>query len=215
MATQDTGRTPSLRVTDLPHLCSVGPRPQVLNAIFRQWMVKHFSDLANIEHKSLEGYIWRPDIKTTGIYIATNTIYDPEAAGKRPAVVVKRNGWKNLRLGIDNRMMGVISSDGHEYYANYWQGSHTFFCMAGEGASAEILAAEVFRELNQFAPRIRPRIGLHRLEVTEVGEVYLLEESTENFAVPVTVSYVWEESWQIQELDASPIQAFEMATFHP
>ncbi len=212
---QDTGRSPSIRITDLPHLCSVGPRPQVLTAIFRRWMTGHFESLANIEHKSLEGYIWRPDIKTTGIYISTNTMYDPEAAGNRPAVILKRNGWKNLRLGIDNRMMGIEAADGHSYYSNYWQGSHTFFCLAGEGAEAEILAAEVFRELNQFGPFVRPRIGLHRLEVVEVGEVFLLEESSENFAVPVNVAYVWEEAWRIETLDAAVLQSMDLSTFHP
>lgn len=212
---QLTGNTPTITVTDLPHLCSVGPRPQILTAIFMQWMISHFKKLANIEHKSLDGYIWRPDIKTSGIYITTHTDFDPERANQRPAIVLKRNGWRNLRLGIDNRMMGVISASGDDYYANYWQGSHTFFCLGGTGAETEILAAEVFRELNQFAPRLRPRIGLHRLEVTEVGEVYLTEEAKEHFAVPVNVAYAWEEGWKIQTMDASPLETMELSYLSP
>jgi hypothetical protein len=211
---QDTGRQPTIALTDLPHLCAVGPRPQILTAIFRKWMISHFKDLANIEHKSLEGYIWRPNIADTGIVITTATQFAPEEAGSRPALVIKRNAWKNIRLGIDNRMFGP-SPDGHDYYANYWMGSHTFFCLAGEGAEAEILAAEVFRELNEFAPTLRPNIGLHRLEVVEVGELYLVEESSENFAVPVNIAYAWEEAWQVQTLDTAIIQSVDLSLFSP
>jgi hypothetical protein len=130
-------------------------------------------------------------------------------------MIKKRNGWKNLRMGIDNRMMGVVPSDGHDYYTNFWTGSHTLFCLSSEGAAAEILAAEVFRELNHFAGKVRPRVGLHRLEVIEVGEAYLLEESTENFAVPVTVGYAWQDSWLVEELDAAVLASFDLTIFHP
>lgn len=204
-------RFPTVKVSTLPQLCGIAPRPQALTGFLRQWMIQHFSELANIEHEQLDGYLYRPDITKSGILITTNTLFEPEQAAKRPALVIKRNGWKNLRLGIDNRMMGYISGDGHEYYANYWQGSHTFFCLAGTGAESELLAAEVFHELNQFSPTLRPKIGLHRLEVLDVGEVYLLEEAREHFAVPVSIGYAWEEHWRVETMDASPLQSVDMA----
>jgi hypothetical protein len=49
----------------------------------------------------------------------------------------------------------------------------------------------------QFGPVIRDELDLKRFVVVSVGSLFELEESKENFGVPVTVSYVADESWQL------------------
>lgn len=84
---------------------------------------------------------------------------------------------------------------GNPHYATYWIGSHTLFCIGGSGAQAELLATEVQREMTEFGPVIHKVMGLHRFQAAEVGEIGELEESTENFVVPVTVAYAFEQRW--------------------
>jgi hypothetical protein len=44
---------------------------------------------------------------------------------------------------------------------------------------------------------LRHPLRLHKLLVTEVGELALLEEADENFVVPITIAYAFEDSWEI------------------
>jgi hypothetical protein len=49
----------------------------------------------------------------------------------------------------------------------------------------------------QFGPVIRDELNLKRFVVVSVGALFEIEESKENFGVPVTVSYVADENWKI------------------
>jgi hypothetical protein len=71
--------------------------------------------------------------------------------------------------------------------------------MGGSGAQAESLATEVRREMTEFGPAIRDTFCLLRFQVVEVGAISELEESTENFVVPVTVGWACQESWQLMQ----------------
>ena len=91
--------------------------------------------------------------------------------------------------------MNVADKEGNDHYVTFWKGSHTLFCIGGTGAQAEILATEVQRELTEFGPELVRTLGLMRFQVTEIGAVGELEEAQENFVVPVTVGYAYEERW--------------------
>ena len=177
-------------------LCSLGPRPIVVTGFLRQWFIQHFSTANNIEHPELRSLLWTamPD---TPIDIESITRWKPSTTEKRPAIVIARNDWKVLRLGIDDRMMGYRSADGVEHYAAYYSGSHTLFCLSGKPMEAEILAAEVCREMIQFGPTVRKELDLMRFLVVGVGKLFEVEEARENFAVPVTVAYSLEDRWRI------------------
>jgi hypothetical protein len=164
-----------------------------------QWMRHHFSELSYIENQNtaLSRCIWSNDCQTTGIAIEPNTKWSPELTESRPGIIIKRNAWKRRRLGIDDRWIPGPPS-GNNSYTNLWQGSHTLFCVATEGAEAENLATEVFRELNEFGPIIREILDLKRFEVIEVGAVLQIAgRAKENFAVPVSCAYTYEESWTV------------------
>jgi hypothetical protein len=110
-------------------------------------------------------------------------------------VILKRNAYENVRLGIADRHIG-LATDGRDQYTTFWTGSHTCFCIGETGAQAEVLAAEVQRVLGRFAPIFQECLALHRFRVLTVGEASQLEESTENFVVPITAGYSYEDSWQ-------------------
>jgi hypothetical protein len=86
---------------------------------------------------------------------------------------------------------------GNRHFSTFWVGSHTLFCIGGTGAQAETLATEVRRDLTEFGPAILKTFCLLRFQVVEVGAISELEESTENFVVPVTVGYAFQENWQL------------------
>lgn len=177
-------------------LCSMGPRPHIVTGFLRQWFIQHFSKESFIEHPEVRGLLWKA-ADSSDLEIESITRWKPSTTEKRPAIIISRNDWKVLRLGIDDRMMGVRSLTGIEHYATYLEGSHTLFCLSSKPTEAEILAAEVYREMIQFGPIVREELDLKRFVVVGVGKLFELEEARENFAVPVTVAYAIEERWKL------------------
>ena len=190
---------PSLQFQEvLSSVCSLRPRPLLLTGLFIDLLVKHFQD-GNIEDPVLRQLIWK-DSPDTGILIETIHRWRPQTTGKRPAIIVKRNAYSNRRVGIgDRHQMNPADASGHQHFTTYWAGSHTLFCLGGSGAQAELLSAEVQRELTQFGPLIRQAALLDRIQVMEIGPVAEIEEATESFGVPVTVGYGYQENWQIRK----------------
>jgi hypothetical protein len=176
--------------------CSIAPRPHLMTGFFREWFINHFSKAENIEAKELRGKLWKA-IPSTDLVVESITQWRPDLTQKRLAIIIKRNDWQIQRVGIDDRLQGSDNINGTVEYSTLISGSHTLFCLAGKGTEAEILAAEVYREMIQFGPVIRQEMGLQRFMVVSVGALFELEESKENYGVPVTVSYVTSESWQL------------------
>lgn len=196
-------------------LCELGPRPLITTGWLRLWMTHHFQK-GNFESTapSIQKAFWSSDRARTGIAIESVTKWIPELTEHRPGVIIKRNAWKRVRLGIADKLMFHWPIDGQDSYTNFWQGSHTLFCISGEGAEAEILAAEVYRELNQFSDVIRRTLNLVRFEVMEVGELMLLEQARENFVVPVTVGYAYQENWRVLQ-EAPRIRRIDLRDLMP
>lgn len=176
--------------------CSIAPRPHLMTGFFREWFINHFAKTENIEAKELRGKLWKA-IPDTNIVIESITQWRPDLTQKRLAIIIKRNDWQVQRITIGDRLHGNIPFTGNREQSVLVTGSHTFFCLAGRGTEAEILAAEVYREMMQFGPVIRDELDLKRFVVVSVGSLFELEESKENFGVPVTVSYVADENWQL------------------
>jgi len=186
-----------IRFESLSSLCSLMPRPQLVTGIVVSWLRQHFSQTPNIEDPKLEKTLWAADISKTGIVIDSVYRWQPALTESRPGVFIKRGPWRVLRLGIDDRKMGSMPISGNRHYLTAYQGSHSIFCIAGAPAEAEILAAEVFRELVQFGPLFRQTFKFLKFQVTDVGEVSLLEEARENFVVPITLAYAADDAWEI------------------
>ena len=168
-----------------------------MTGIFRDILMRHFASADHVEEPDLKKLLWKPG-QDTGILIESATRWRPELTQFRPGVILKRNAYANVRRGIDDRRQGTLDKSGDEHYATFWTGSHTLFCIARTGAQVELLATEVQRELGQFGPAIREVLQLLKLRVTQIGAVAKLEESQENWAVPVTVGYAYEEKWVIR-----------------
>ena len=185
----------------VPSLMSDGQRPIYMTAAFVSWLRQHFIDEKNIENPDLiqdhTKFLWTADFATSTISIESISRWDPALVENRPALIVKRNKWTHMRLGVDNRYLGYANPKGITQYCNAWTGSHTIFVLSGEGAECEVLTAEVYRELNQFAPVMRRALDLSRLQVAEVGDIRKLEEATENYVIPITIAYAFFETWTL------------------
>lgn len=191
--------SPQFFGTSISSLCSVLPRPIIMTGLFRELLTRHFARQEYIETPELAHLLWQGG-EETRILIESIHRWRPELTEKRPAVIIKRNSFSNKRMGIADLNQGPSTSRfGDRHYNTYWVGSHTLFCIAGSGAQAELLGAEVCRELHHFHPVTRETALLHRYQVTEVGAVAELEESTENFVVPITVGYAYEDTWVVSQ----------------
>lgn len=119
-----------------------------------------------------------------------------DLAEKRPAILIKRNQYSNTRMTVGDQ--AGTDAQGNRQYVTWWTGSHTLFCIHASGASAEVLATEVQREITQFAPVILQTLGLFRLVVTDVGAISEIEEAKESFVIPVNVTWAYQEFWTIK-----------------
>lgn len=184
---------------ELSALCQLMARPQLLTGILRDILTRHFLTAETIENPALRQLVWRAD-ERTAIVIESAHRWRPEVSGSRPAVIIKRNSYSNFRPGIGDRHMGnQLDRTGAETHTTFWVGSHTLFCLAKTGAQAELLGAEVQRELTQFGPILQDSLGFLRFAVNEVGEVAELEEAAEGSSVvPVSCGYCYYEAWTLR-----------------
>lgn len=190
---------PAFYGTPFSSFCSLLGHPQIMTGLFVDILQRHFADPSTIEFPDLQELVWQAD-ERTHILIETAYRWRPELTQKRPAVIVKRNAYSKIRKGIGDRRQGPpVDEVGDPHYVTYWSGSHTLFCMGSGGAIAELVATEVEKELEGFAPVLRQVLGLMRIEVMQTGPVSILEEAQENFVVPVTVGYIYERRWAIRE----------------
>jgi hypothetical protein len=130
--------------------------------------------------------------------IEDHTVWTPTRAGRRPAVIVKRNSWKHIKR-LTFGSVAAQTEEGHTEYAKLWRGSHTLFCIAPEGAEAENLTTEVRNFMMRFGPVFRRYLQLLMFEMMEVGELHLLEEATLSYVVPITIAYGWNEAWIVRQ----------------
>lgn len=192
----ETPAPPRQIIPDLvSNLCSRGWQPIMLTGLLRDLLTKHFQPRL-IADTDLRGLIWQEEAKQTKILIESIHRWRGELVEFRPAILLKRNTYQNMRLGIGD----LVGADGRgqRRYSTFWVGSHTVFCIHGSGAGVEILATEVQRELTQFAPEVRGRLGLKKWSVTEVGAISEVEEARESFVVPITVGWAYEENWTLE-----------------
>lgn len=194
-------------------LAHLGWRPVLITGAIRQIVIRHFADLANVEDPSLsdEGpgqAVWR-DGNATGILIEGVHRWLPDLVDKFPAVLIKRNSYKNVRITIGDRV--GMDAQGFDEYNTLWVGSHTVFCVGGNDAGAEALATEVQRELTEFGPAFVRQLNLMRFQVTDVDAAGILEGSRQSFVVPVNVGWAYQEQWKLRE-EELPLAGFTFET---
>jgi hypothetical protein len=184
--------------------CSLAAKPLLLTGFFRDILSQHFADPDRIYEPHLVRMIWSKNRATSKILVETLHKWQPQTTGQRPAIVIKRNGYKSRRICITGQYQGNhLRNGGGSDHVQAWAGSHTLFCIGATGGQAELLANEVQRHLVSFAHIYAGMLGFLRFSVMSIGEVRRVEESREHFVVPVSVSYMYTQSWAVQE--AAPL----------
>ena len=205
-AAQSDPRSREIRYS---YLCSRGYRRLLITGQLKDMLVHHFAAPEFIEYKDLRDCIWRPD-EQTGILIESLYLWRGQLTEKRPAILIKPNAQHNLQLGIGDYQ--GVDEQGQELYSTAWVGSHTLFCLHGSGAGAELLASEVQRELTEFSVLVRKRFQLLQWKVVEVGEIGLLEEAKQDFVIPVTIAWAYQQSWKLS-LESLRLRKIPLSVF--
>lgn len=200
-------------LTEFSSLCSTGHTPNIVTGAFLRFLMEHFADPNKIENAALRDNIYRVDPDDTtegpsakGILIDPIYKWNPRDFSLRPAIYIKRNGMQPQRLGINDGLTigldkdkdGQIETYKGDYHVVGVQGSHSLFCIGRTGAEAEILASEVFREVQHFAPILRKDLKLKKLAVAEYTEVNRLDEYDQHFVVALTVAWYYFEKWRLK-----------------
>lgn len=164
----------------------------------------HFSDPTRIEYPSLVDRVWVAG-ETSPIQITSLAEWDPRKSSQRPALLVDRlDQNKDLeRRGIGDQLMGALGGTGA--YRHFMLGQHVVHCLGGREGEAELLAAEVWRELARFAPKIREVLCLLRFLPYRVGKRVQLDEHKEHYSIPVLIGYGYDETWKLTPLDEDEI----------
>lgn len=196
-------------------LCSTGHTPLIITGAYLRFMQEHFSDPNKVENPELRDNIFvaEPDDTTEGTYptgILIDPIYkwNPRRFSKRLAIYIARNEINIQRLGINDGMTVGLGKDADGNLKTYEGdkhevgvlGSHTFFCIGRTGAEAEILASEVFREVQHFAPVLRRDLKLHRLVIAGYTGLNQLEEYDQHFVVAISIGWAYIEAWRLVPL---------------
>jgi hypothetical protein len=180
-------------------ICSLGWRPLLVTGMLVQELRDHFSQPDRIEQPNLRNYLWRTGLAPQTLLIEALTKWNPQQAGARPAVLVRRNDWQVTRRGIGDRLQMATALDGWERYNVLMAGSHTLFCIARESGECESLAAEIYLQLLGCGPKLREYLDLLRFTVVEVGAMSMVLEAREHFGVPITVAYAHNQTWTVRK----------------
>jgi hypothetical protein len=192
--------TGSVDLSALPTICQAGPNFLRLTGFFSSFLRTYFANGDNFALPSWRGRVWTSDLKTTNLVIDDATLYNPKQVEHRPSLLVRRNSFSSVSLGIDSgRAMGAVSLTGERHYTNIWKGSHTVFCLARLPGETEQLAFETWFALNSYAPAIRLIFGLVACAVAEIGPLGILKESAgQQWVVPITIAYAVQENWTLK-----------------
>lgn len=200
---------------NVSYLCENGWQPLLITGFLRDILTRQWADPSNIIAPELKQYVWS-EAASSGILIESVHRYRADLVEKRPAIMIKRNSFRNMQTGFSGQIFG----DGYAAYENekgaisrhttLFVGSHTLFCIHGTGASTEILATEVMAHLVACLFPIRLHLGLRQFSVTEVGAIQELEESSENYVVPITVGWGYEHTWELKD-GSLPLQSVSLS----
>jgi len=194
--------------TDQPSsLCTTGLQPHIITGIFLQLLREHFADPERIVSPYLKSCVWvakdgdkvTPDTENTKILIDPVYRWNLKSTQMRPGIVIKRNQLTPKPMGIGQSAAFGLGEDDYPeagtHYSLLQVGSHTVFCIATDGGAVEVLSTEVSRYLYQFAPVLMQEFGFNTFDVVQIGEVSVLEESSEHFVVPIVLQYSYIDRW--------------------
>lgn len=175
---------------------STGVDPVLITAILIRTLRHCYSDRSRIANPALRDNVWTKD-PDSRITIEHVWRWTPNIAGNRPALLIRRDEYRTIRLGIGDRYQfgpapetrGVpadrIEALNVESYGKADVGSHTVLCVDTDGGSAEYLAQETRAMLLAISPILVQDFGLYRFEVAGLGPAQQIAESRDHLAVPI------------------------------
>jgi len=171
--------------------------PQTLTGAFVTILRQHFADPDNTAAPA--DYTWTDDPKTSSILVEPYYAWSPENIQQRPAVIASRGPWSVSKMGIGGVDQGSPNQDGYveDTGRAMLTGSSIFYCLGTTGLEAEKIGVAVSQLMICFSTLIRNRLCLSQFYLSGIGEVHKLEECREHFAVPVTVKYDVQWSWDV------------------
>lgn len=144
-------------------------------------------------------FIYKEPATTDSLAIENATSYTRGMVGMRPGVFIKRGPVIFNKIALGDKSMGGKRSEGTVEYQLELTGTHTIFCLSRTEGECEKLAEEVSDVLIAFKPVIRSTFDFHRFEVASIGELGILEEESEVFAVPILVNYHFSSEWTLKQ----------------
>lgn len=199
---------------NISSLCENGWQPLLITGLLRDLLIRQWSNPTNIIAPELKQYLWN-ETKSSGILIESVYRFRPDLIEKRPAILIKRNSLRNKRIGFAGQIQGLGNvAYQHEKgaisrHSTLFVGSHTLFCIHQTGASTEILATEVMHHVTACLWPIVKHLRLRQFSVMEVGAIQELEESSENYVIPITVGWGYEHTWELRE-ESLPLQSISL-----
>lgn len=183
---------------------TTGLRLNVLTGLFLDLLATHFSSAAHIRDPLLQGYIWNADSTLSKILIVPSWKWQTADQQRRPGIVVRRDALQFSGIGladgaaiIGDRSETRIPSIADETLHVLASGSHTLFALSAQPGQVERLADEIALRILHFQQALRKEFGFHTFRVAGIGALADIEEASEYFAVPVTVSYSLDEAWSV------------------
>jgi len=184
---------------DISEVCPDGFSIDTLDLFMIRLMKNHFSSADKIFDPELKSLVFSEDSGETGIRIVFNTNWDAENVGFLPAIIVKRLRQRSPQHSvIGDRGETSDLAAGTERFVRHYQGGHRFLVMGETDAQTEAIAKELHFFLTCFSPIFRSELPFHDFQVTDLGELGLLDGTGNTFAVPVQVVYAYEFAWTIQ-----------------
>jgi hypothetical protein len=183
-------------------VCATGNRPLLTHGWLIEEMRMHYSRPENINNPLLRDYVWKPEPDPdNGILVESVGRWTPQISGQRPAIVIRFNEIKPLKVAINNQE--GYSDQGQKRFVKIMTASQTVFCIHKEYDATLLLMTEVYSHLLQFSDPIRSIFDLLMFELVHAGGPGELKEASDRYASPVTLAYAWSESWEV--IDWAPL----------
>jgi hypothetical protein len=173
------------------------PAPVLITGFLRMWLAAHFSDAAKIAYPELRSFLWTSSVQSSKILIEVVDMWKPSLTEQRPGILIARNAYKDLHLGMGDRLQGWQASDGAVYHSSQMAGIHTLIGVSKTGREAEAIGEEVHDEFLEFGELIRSDLNLMQFRVMELGEKFRIKEAPDNFGVPVPIAIRLEKNWKV------------------
>jgi hypothetical protein len=231
-----TANTTSVPNTTAPYLSRTAVTPQIITGYLIRVLQWKFSDPKNHVNDALKNanYLWSPndtenETITTKILIETSLNFNPAQANQNPAIIVARNSLEPIKtvignhythpsglVGKANAKSGTNATDsnnyatiGHDQYLYTFRGSHSIYAIHTTGASADILAYDVWITLIHLSKLIRRDLGLNEFQVEGIQRTGKLEENDSCWITPFLVTYSYNYSFTVHQ-ESPLLKAFSL-----